>query len=113
MSDTYTLEEFSRCYSLRGYGRKKEAAEWMLERRMDDATDDDFERCYHDLHQNQITARGCKWIAMCSDGQNMAAPSNMENSRGKSFNALMREAQREIDAAERAEKNRMETDSYA
>lgn len=106
MSDTYTPEEFARCYSLRGYGRKKEAAEWLEEHGMTEATETDIERCYHDLHQDQITARGRKWIAMCSDGQNMSAPSNMENSRGKSFNALMRDAQRELDAAERAAKNR-------
>lgn len=105
MYDTYTSDEFARCYSLRGYGRKKDALAWMQTYGMEEATEADFERCFHDLNQEQITARGRKWLAMTYDGQNMSAPSNMGNGRGKSFNALMMEAQREIDVADRAAKN--------
>ena len=68
MNYTYTPEEFARCYSLRGYGRKKDALAWMQVQCMDAANDTDFERCFHDLNQEQITARGCKWIAMRIDG---------------------------------------------
>lgn len=98
---TYTPEEFARCYSLRGYGRKKDALAWMQSQGMEEATDADFERCFHDLNQEQITARGRKWIAMRIDGTNQSAPQNMGNSRGKSYNAQMMQAQREIDATER------------
>ena len=99
--DTYTPEEFARCYSLRGYGRKKDALAWMQVQCMETANETDFERCFHDLNHEQITARGHKWIAMRIDGTNQSAPQNMGNSRGKSYNAQMIQAQREIDATER------------
>ena len=111
MNDTYTPEEFARCYSLRGYGRKKDALAWMQSQGMEEATEADFERCFHDLNQEQITARGRKWIAMRIDGTNQSAPQNMGNSRGKSYNAQMMQAQREIDATERWVKKRMEAES--
>ena len=31
MSDTYTAEEFAACYSMRGYGRRKDALKWLEE----------------------------------------------------------------------------------
>ena len=101
MEDTYTAAEFVRIYGLRGYGRKKDALAWMQEQGMEEATDADFERCYHDLNQEHITARGRKWIAMRIDGTNQSAPQNQPNSKGLSFNAQMMRAQREIDATER------------
>ena len=111
MNDTYTPEEFARCYSLRGYGRKKDALAWMQTYGMEEATEADFERCFHDLNQERITARGRKWIAMRIDGTNQSAPKYMGNSRGKSYNAQMMQAQREIDATERWVKKRMEAES--
>ena len=101
MNDTYTREEFAESYSVRGYGRKKDALKWLDENGIEIAHESAFEKCYHDLHREQITARGRKWPAMTYDGQNMSAPSNMGNSCGKSFNAQMIQAQREIDATER------------
>lgn len=111
MNDTYTPDEFARCYSLRGYGRKKDALAWMQTQGMEEASDADFERCFHDLNQEQITARGRKWIAMRIDGTNQSAPQNMGNSRGKSYNAQMMQAQREIDATERWVKKMKEAES--
>ena len=75
---------------------------------MEAATESDFERCFHDLNQEQITARGRKWIAMRIDGTNQSAPQNMGNSKGKSYNAQMMQTQREIDATERWVKKRKE-----
>lgn len=100
MNDTYTPEVFAKCYSLRGYGSKKDAFAWMQTHCMEEATEADFERCFHDLNQEQITARGRKWIAMRIDGTNQSAPQNICNSRGKSYNAQMIQAQREIDATD-------------
>lgn len=60
MNDTYTPDEFAKCYSLRGYGRKKDALAWMQAQGMEIATEAEFERCFHDLNQEQITARGRK-----------------------------------------------------
>lgn len=111
INDTYTPEEFAKCYSLRGYGRKKDALAWMREHRMEEATEADFERCFHDLNQEQITARGRKWIAMRIDGTNYSAPQHMGNSRGMSYNAQMVQAQREIDATERWVKIMKETEN--
>ena len=105
MNDTYTRTEFAASYSMRGYGRKKDALKWLDENGIEIAHESAFEKCYHDLHRERIAARGRKWLAMMCDGQNTSAPSNMGNSRGKSFNALMMDAQREIDAADRAAKN--------
>lgn len=68
---------------------------------MEEATDADFERCFHDLNQEQITARGRKWIAMRIDGTNQSESQHMGNSRDKSYNAQMMQAQREKDATER------------
>ena len=108
MNDTYTLEEFACCYSLRGYGRKKDAFAWVQTQGMEEASEADFERCFHDLNQEQITARGRKWIAMRIDGTNQSAPQYMGNSRGKSYNAQMMQAQREIDATDRWIRKRTE-----
>ena len=105
MIDTYTPDEFARCYSLRGYGRKGEAAEWMLERRMELATEADFERCYHELNAPKIASRR---IGLWCDGQNPSDPQHAPNSSGKSYNAEMMRAQREIDSTERWIRKKME-----
>ena len=108
MNDTYTPDEFARCYSLRGYGRKKDALAWMQTQGIEEATDADFERCYHDLNVQPITSRR---IGLWCDGTNQSAPQNMGNSRGKSYNAQMMQAQREIDATERWVKKRKEMEN--
>lgn len=111
MDEIYSADEFARSCSMRGYGRKKDALAWMQTQGMEEATEADFERCFHDLNQEQITARGRKWIAMRIDGTNQSAPQHMGNSRGKSYNAQMMQAYREIDATERWVKKRMEMES--
>ena len=100
MRDTYTysLDEFALCYSLRGYGRKKDAMKWLEEHSMAAAIEADFERCYHAINAPKITSRR---IGLWCDGQNPSDPQHAPNSRGKSFNAQMMQAQREIDATER------------
>lgn len=52
MNDTYTPEEFASCYSLRGYGMKKDALAWMRERSMEEATEAEYERCFNDLDRS-------------------------------------------------------------
>ena len=98
MSDTYTLDEFANSFSRRGYGRKKDAMKWLEEQGMAAATEDDFERCYHDLNEPKITSRR---IGLWCDGQNPSDPQHAPNSSGKSYNAQMMQAQREIEATER------------
>lgn len=110
MNDTYTRKEFAASYSMRGYGRKKDALAWMQTQGIEEASEADFERCFHDLNQEKITARGRKKIAMRIDGTNQSAPQHMGNSRGKSYNSQMMQAQREIDAMERWVKKRMEAE---
>lgn len=105
MNDTYTLEEFAKCYSLRGYGRRKDALAWMQTHGMEEATEADFERCYHALNAPKITSRR---ISLWCDGQNPSDPQHMPNSKGKSYNAEMMQAQREIDSTERWIRKKME-----
>ena len=111
MQEIYTADEFAACYGLRGYGRKKDALKWLKENGIETAVEADFEKCYHELEARQITARGRKWIAMRIDGTNQSAPQHMGNSRGKSYNAQMMQAQREIDATERWIRMRKESES--
>ena len=101
MSDTYTAEEFAACYSMRGYGRRKDALKWLEESGRRAAEEADFERCYHALNQPAMYPRSSKYIALGSDGWNPSAPGNLPNSQGESFNAMMRRAQRELDALEK------------
>lgn len=108
MSDTYTAEEFAACYSLRGYGRKKDALKWLEESGRTAAEEADFERCYHALNQPVMYPRSSKYIALGSDGWNPSAPGNLPNSRGESFGAMMRRAQLDIDQLERAVRKRLE-----
>ena len=105
MNYTYTPEEFARCYSLRGYGRKKDALAWMHAQGMEVATEADFERCYHDINIEPIKSRR---IGLWSDGRNPCDPAHVKNSCGKSYNAQMMQAQREIDATERWIRKRTE-----
>lgn len=110
MSDTYTQEEFANSFSRRGYGRKKNAMKWLEEQGMAAATEDDFERCYHALNAPKITSRRS---VLYGDGQNPSDPQHAPNSRGKSFNAQMFEAQREIDATDRWVRRRKEMEADA
>lgn len=111
MEDTYTAAEFVRIYGLRGYGSKKDALKWLAENGMETALESDFERCYYDLQERRIEPHGRKYIAMRIDGTNQSAPQNQPNSKGKSYNALMRDAQREIDATERWIRRRKEMEN--
>ena len=111
MDEIYSADEFAHSCGMRGYCREEDALAWMQAQGMEEASEADFERCFHDLNQEQITARGRKWIAMRIDGTNQSAPQNMGNSRGKSYNAQMMQAQREIDATERWVRERMEAES--
>ncbi len=101
MQERYTAEEFARCYGLRGYGSRKDALKWLKAQGMETAQEADFERCYHELNDCRVVAHGRKWTAMRIDGTNQSAPQHMGNSKGKSYNAQMMQAQREIDATER------------
>ena len=101
MQDTYTADEFATCYSMRGYGRKKDALKWLRENCIETAIDADFEKCYYDMNPPMVIAHGRKYIAMRIDGVNQSAPQNQPNSNGESFNAQMMKAQRELDATER------------
>lgn len=101
MQDTYTADEFATCYSLRGYGRKKDALKWLKENGKESAAESDFERCYYDLNERKVQPHGRRYIAMYCDGQNLSNPAHQPNSMGKSFNAQMIEAQLELDATER------------
>lgn len=108
MTEIYSAEEFANCYSLRGYGKKKDALKWLERQEMQEATESDFQRCYHDLSDRMIRAHSTKFIAMRCDGQNISAPQNQPNSHGATFAAQMRQAQREIDATERWIRRKME-----
>lgn len=109
MSDVYTAEEFAACYSLRGYGRKKDALKWLEKSRMEAAEEADFEKCYHALNQPVMYPhRAGKYTALGADGWNPSAPGNQPNSRGESFNTMIRRAQWEIDRLEHAAKKRTE-----
>lgn len=110
MNDTYTRTEFAESYSMRGYGRKEDALKWLDENGIEIAHESEFEKCYHEIYKEPITAHRRKWIAMGIDGQNMSAPQAIKNSSGKTFNAQMRDAQRYFFRSERAAKNRSEHD---
>lgn len=104
MSDVYTAEEFAACYSLRGYGRKKDALNWLEENGRTAAEEADFEKCWHALNRPVIYPRQSRYIALGADGWNPSAPGNQPNSRGESFNAMMRRAQRELDKLKKTAK---------
>ena len=94
--DIYSREEFASCYSLRGYGNKKDALAWLGGR--EEAYEDDFEKCYHET-QKPKSRRPRHGLA--SDGQNMDSASRMGNSRGPSFNSEIRREMKINDAFER------------
>lgn len=58
MNDKYTVDEFCRAYSWRGLGRRTEARQWMHELGMKEATEADFERCYHVMNGRKILGYG-------------------------------------------------------
>lgn len=94
--DTYSREEFAACYSLRGYGRKKDALAWLGDR--EEACEDDFEKCYHETRHADYRR---PHHGLSSDGQNMDSASRMGNSRGRSFNSEIRKEMKINDAFER------------
>lgn len=112
MTDIYTPEEFALCFSLRGYGRKKEALKWLQDHDMTEAGEDDFERCYHDLNVEMILPHTRPFIALRRDGQNYSAPQHQPNSRGDSFAKQMLRELRITDAYDRAIRRSKEDDAH-
>ena len=108
MQESYTTDEFAACYGMRGYGRKKDALKWLRGNGMETAAEADFEKCYHELEARRVQPHGSRCIAMRVDGVNPSAPQYQPNSNGKSYNAQMMQAQREIDAVDRWAKKRKE-----
>lgn len=100
--DKYSREEFADCYSLRGYGKKKDALAWLGDRT--EACEDDFERCWRETKRSEYR-RPIPGLA--SDGQNMDSAAHMGNSRGKSFNAEMAYEIAVNDSYERGWRKRM------
>lgn len=100
--DKYSREEFADCYSLRGYGRKKDALAWLGDR--EEATEEDFMRCYHDLDKPKYWEYPAPGLA--ADGQNMDSAEKMGNSRGQTFAAMIHREQTINDKFERAYKER-------
>ena len=98
MNDFYNAEEFAKCVSLRGYGRKKDAIKWLEEQKKDYAFEDDFQQCYYDLNPQYI---GNNHAHLWADGQNGSAPENMSNSCGRRFNAEMSRKQKLNDATDK------------
>lgn len=111
MTDIYSPEEFALCFSLRGYGRKKEALKWLEDQGMTEAGEEDFERCYHALNVEMILPHARPFVALRRDGQNYSAPQHQPNSRGDSFAKQMLREQRYSDALDRAIRRRMEEDT--
>jgi hypothetical protein len=101
--DKYSCEEFAECYSLRGYGRKKDALAWLGDR--EEACEEDFERCYHDTKRPEYR-RAAHGLA--ADGQNMDSAAHMGNSRGETFAAMMRREITINDAFERGYRKKMQ-----
>lgn len=96
-ADTYSPEEFADAFWRRGYGKKKQAVQWLSENGVSIATEDDFMRCYHDIQYRQIRSHNRSHISLCSDGQNPVSAGNVPNSCGRSFASLMAEENREMD----------------
>lgn len=102
--DNYSREEFAECYSLRGYGRKKDALAWLGDR--EEATEEDFMRCYHDMDKPKYWEHPAPGLA--ADGQNMDSAEKMGNSRGQTFSAMMRREITINDAFERGYRKKMQ-----
>ena len=85
----YTPEEFAHSFSLRGYGRKKDALKWCEDNGITAPAEDDFERCWRDISRPMILPHHRKYIAMRCDGQNISAAANVPNSAGPSFASQM------------------------
>ena len=98
MSEFYTDVEFAKVFSLRGYGKKKDALKWLKDHKMDHAFEEDFLKCYRDVNPEYIGSRSCR---LWADGQNPSDPQNMENSKGKSFEYSIRREQKKIDVIDR------------
>ena len=100
MEETYTPDEFARCYSLRGYGSREQARQWLKRHGMGAATEADFERCWREVRRGPVVPHSGKYIALNVDGTNPSAPQNAPNSRGESFARTMRREQARTDAQE-------------
>lgn len=88
MGEFYTDVEFAKLFSLRGYGKKKDALKWLKEHKMDHAFEEDFVKCYRDVNQEYI-------------GSKYSEPQNIGNSEEESFEDCMRREQRKTDAVDR------------
>lgn len=104
----YTSEEFAVCFSLRGYGRKKDALKWCEEKGITAPAEDDFERCWRDISRPMILPHRRKYIAMRCDGQNISAAANVPNSAGPSFASQMAYEMRATERLDEAIRRRME-----
>ena len=102
MNDAYTRESFAASFSLRGYGKKKAALEWLESNGIESPVEADFERCWRDLEYSVIRPHRSTYTALFADGQNPVDPAHIPNSYGESFAAMMRRATKELDALERA-----------
>ena len=88
MSEFYTDVEFANVFSLRGYGKKKDALKWLKDHGMDHAFEEDFVKCYRDVNPEYI-------------GHTNYDPKNIVNNEGESFEDCMRREQRKTDAVDR------------
>ena len=110
MNEIYSADEFAHSCSMRGYCRDEDALAWMQAQGMEEATEADFERCYHDINIEPIKSRR---IGLWSDGRNPCDPAHVKNSCGKTYNAQMMQAQRAIDTTEEWIKRIKEAESDA
>lgn len=106
--DTYTPEEFASAFARRGYGKKKQAEHWLAENNIAEATEDDFQRCYHAVSARPITMHRSRFTALYLDGQNPVAAEKVKNSSGMSFAAEMAREMWEMDKLESRIKRRKE-----
>ena len=95
---TYSPADFAASYSLRGYGKRKDALKWCEDNGVTEAREEDFERCWRDLETHVIQRHSHPYVAMHRDGQNPAAMGNVPNSYGRSFAAQMAIEQRLTDS---------------
>lgn len=64
MDTPYTPEDFARCFSLRGYGKRKDALKWCETHGVNAPTEEDFERCWRDLQKQPIRSHGLMHVSI-------------------------------------------------
>lgn len=64
MNAPYTPEDFARCFSLRGYGKRKDALKWCETHGVNAPTEEDFERCWRDLNKQPLHTHGLANVAI-------------------------------------------------